>query len=272
MTLQKMYLVPADASPPPPQNKSRKLKRKTSGSYDKWVQFRENMKEREAKQAMQLKSIAEILKKVLPDTTSRAAFIREVLPASSVDEHITPQRQQDFEMAGPSGTLLLKRKSTTSTTQTESDYDVDDDDVARVKEEEDMLGHVTAPYNGPFLDTQYGIRKEGDIFKIGDSTVSVDSLGDITIKGKQYRGTEGLWELLTRNKVKREKLTPSDYKTYKSILEKTNAHREHYEPGGNIQFSPGANYRRVIRRKLFGDTQQQQRGVESKLQPAWLKL
>jgi len=260
MTLQKMYLVPAGA-PPSPQNNSRKLKRRKPGAYDKWVRFRENMEEREAKQAMQLKSIAEILKKVLPDTTSRAAFIQEVLPSSSgVGTHITPPRQPKIELAGPSGTLLPKREP--------PDYD---DDTAHVKQEEDMSEHVTAPYNRPFLDTQYGIRKEGDIFKIGDSTVSVDSLGDITIKGKQYRGTEGLWELLTRNKVERDKIMPADYKKYKSILERTNAHKQQYGPGGNIQVSPGAQYLNVIRKKLFGDTRQR-RGVESKSQPAWLTL
>jgi hypothetical protein len=40
-----------------------------------------------------------------------------------------------------------------------------------------------------FLDTQYGICKDGDIFKIGDSPVVVDQDGDITIKEKEFRGS-----------------------------------------------------------------------------------
>jgi len=49
---------------------------------------------------------------------------------------------------------------------------------------------------GGFL-TQYGIRKHGDIFKISDSAVLVDQDGDMTIKEMEFRGSEGLWELLT---------------------------------------------------------------------------
>ena len=39
-------------------------------------------------------------------------------------------------------------------------------------------------YKRRFLDTQYDILKDGDIFKIGDSAVVVDQDGDITIKEK----------------------------------------------------------------------------------------
>ena len=61
-------------------------------------------------------------------------------------------------------------------------------------------------YKPRFLDTQCGIRKEGDTFKIGDSPVLVDQDGDITIKENEFRGSEGLWELLTRNNVNKEHL------------------------------------------------------------------
>ena len=45
-------------------------------------------------------------------------------------------------------------------------------------------------YKWRFLDIQYGIRKDGDIFKIGDSSVLVDQDGDITIKEKEFRGSD----------------------------------------------------------------------------------
>ena len=38
-------------------------------------------------------------------------------------------------------------------------------------------------YNRLHLDKQYGKCKDGDIFKIGNSAVVVDTDGDITIKG-----------------------------------------------------------------------------------------
>ena len=47
-------------------------------------------------------------------------------------------------------------------------------------------------YNRRFLDTQYGIRKVGDSFMIGDSAVHVDTDSDITIQGQEFRGTKRL--------------------------------------------------------------------------------
>ena len=42
------------------------------------------------------------------------------------------------------------------------------------------------------------MRKDGYVFKIGDSVVLVDQDGDIKIKEKKFRGSEEVWELLTR--------------------------------------------------------------------------
>lgn len=52
----------------------------------------------------------------------------------------------------------------------------------------DNVGYVSSLYLMPyiykrtFLDTLYGILKVGDIFKIGDIAVVVDTDGDITIR------------------------------------------------------------------------------------------
>ena len=56
----------------------------------------------------------------------------------------------------------------------------------------------------------------------------VDTGSDITIKGKEFRGKTGLWELLTRKTVDRKKITTDDLKKYKEILELTNAHLSDY--------------------------------------------
>jgi len=75
-----------------------------------------------------------------------------------------------------------------------------------------------------FFDTQYGIYKDGDIFKIRDAAVVVDTDGDIKFKEKEFRGSVSLWELLTRKKVNRQHVTSDDLRTYKKILLMTNAH------------------------------------------------
>ena len=73
-----------------------------------------------------------------------------------------------------------------------------------------------------FLDTQYVIRKDGDTFKIGDSPMLVDQDGDITIKEKEFRGSERLWELLKRKNVNKEHVTSDVLRKYKKILLLTN--------------------------------------------------
>jgi hypothetical protein len=51
-------------------------------------------------------------------------------------------------------------------------------------------------------------------------------------------------------------------KTYKSILQLTNAHLEGYEPSGNIQITKGSKFIEVIS-KLFPQTRR--RGLEKQL-------
>lgn len=75
------------------------------------------------------------------------------------------------------------------------------------------------------IDTVYGIRRESDgTFMIGDSPLSVDENGDVTVRGETYEGTEGLWELLTKTKVNRSLFTPHEMRSYKLILESTSGH------------------------------------------------
>jgi len=46
-------------------------------------------------------------------------------------------------------------------------------------------------YKRRFLDTQYGVRKDGDMFMIDDSSIVFDTVGDITIKERVFKG---LWD------------------------------------------------------------------------------
>jgi hypothetical protein len=101
---------------------------------------------------------------------------------------------------------------------------------------------------------------------IGNAPLSVDNGSNITIYDKHYNGTRGLWELLTRKTVNKSVVTAHDMKTYKSILQMTNAHLEGFKPSGNIQISKGNKFKDVIS-KLF--PQSRQRGIEQKLIQRW---
>jgi hypothetical protein len=80
--------------------------------------------------------------------------------------------------------------------------------------------------------------------------VTIDEEGNIYLNDKYFKGTEGLWDLLTCNKPNPDAITTNDYRKYKNIPHMTNAQLEQYEPGGNIHVSRGAKYRDVIS-KLF---------------------
>ena len=96
-----------------------------------------------------------------------------------------------------------KRESVREDNDTDDDYGDEflEEDAKRFGIEN--VGPVGSPYLMPYvykrllLDTQFGVRKDGDILKIGDSPVLVDHENDITIKEKEFRGSEKLWELLT---------------------------------------------------------------------------
>ena len=81
---------------------------------------------------------------------------------------------------------------------------------------------------------------------IGDSVLTADDTTDISINGKNFKGNQGLWELLTRKNVTRGVMTAEDLKRYKTILRLTNAHLQEYEPSGNLKTSRGPKFRRLF--------------------------
>ena len=94
------------------------------------------------------------------------------------------------------------------------------------KEGESNYGDLASSYFNPFLsprrhvvENHYGIRRYGDNFMIGDSIIRVDRESNFTIRGKHYKGTRGLRELLARKDVNSDMITESDLNKYKTILE-----------------------------------------------------
>ena len=109
-----------------------------------------------------------------------------------------------------------------------------------LKEEEDeRVGELAATFlNRPNLDTNFGIRKEGMSYYIGDKRVNIVN-NDIIFDGETIMGTPGLWELITsknpQNYDKKE-----DYAAYRYLLLKSNA--IHLDDDPNNRRAKG-NYR-----------------------------
>jgi len=90
--------------------------------------------------------------------------------------------------------------------------DIKDVDTSAVSECESRkyarksFGAIASPYLSSYvhksgiLDAEYGLRKVGDEFFIGNSDVTVDRYSDFYIRNKHFEGTRGLLELLTRKR------------------------------------------------------------------------
>jgi len=95
------------------------------------------------------------------------------------------------------------------------------------------------------------MRRDADgSFRIGNAEVVIDQDSNIFIKGKSYRGSRGLFQLLTRKKVDQSFITRRDLQSYKEILEATHGHLENNDPVEVMKTTRGAKFKDVIS-KLF---------------------
>ena len=249
------------------------------------------MQEEKMRRNMLIKTISDFLSKVLPaaDASTTASIKQQQLIPTKLEtpKSETPKRKTThipvrsiLSSASSSGTPTAEHWEAGPSTETVYATTPPSPSRAAIPEEDveeftrRNFGPTASPYmasyvyDRDFLDKQYGIRKEGEEYKIGDSAVTIDVHSDIYVKGKRFRGTEGLWELLTHKKPNVNIVTTDDYKKYKGILEMTNAHLEGYVPGGNIHISRGFKYKEIIS-KLFAPTRR--RGAESALRRHWVK-
>jgi len=174
-----------------------------------------------------MKAIADFLQRVLSELASSSSSHTEIEAKKKKKKQppqTPPLTSRHFEIGTQTDVVAIPSTSAAPAvyetpkprfTIGELSDDIDDDDVRDDNEdfvkgdtratgrERENVGSIASPYILPYvskrhrrrLDTRYGIRKEGDSYKMGDSTVLVDTYSDITIKGKEFRGTTGLWEL-----------------------------------------------------------------------------
>lgn len=93
----------------------------------------------------------------------------------------------------------------------------------------------------PTTDFTYGIKWEGDKMKLGRKYINIVD-DDIIIDGEEYKGTEGLWELLT--KTKPENYTSEDKKVYEDIMLIT---LPFIHEDGTIKANRGEKYKNIIK-------------------------
>lgn len=101
------------------------------------------------------------------------------------------------------------------------------------------------------FDQKYGVRHNPitEKFYIGDSALHIDG-SDVIVKGKKYKGTRGLYELLFKKYP--VNFTLEDEAVYKNIVLKTNAARRYYKSTNQIDGSKLEKYKRIIAPTISG--------------------
>ena len=95
------------------------------------------------------------------------------------------------------------------------------------------------------MDKSFGVKlKEGEFF-IGREQIMINN-DDIIIGDKLFRGTTGLWELITKLEPDASLYNDEDYKNYREILIDTNAIGSDSNPN-KPKASRGEKYRKIIK-------------------------
>lgn len=112
------------------------------------------------------------------------------------------------------------------------------------------LGAIGTRYLPKAHDSQFGIYydDESEQLKIGSATVTFD-FDDILVNDKRYRGTEGLWRLLTiKGFVNENAYTADDWRLYKDILLTTHTLHQKNDPTcRRPKASQGSKWKKLIR-------------------------
>ena len=134
--------------------------------------------------------LAKIPLPLLPTPPKLRRATQTEVPAPSVTASPLPTPMKEFKYE-PS------KEERVEEDDDDDEYDDDDnfvEDEAREYGRENE-GPVASVYLMPyvykrrFLDMQYGVRKDGDMFMIGDSPILDDTVGDITIKERVFKGS-----------------------------------------------------------------------------------
>ena len=78
-------------------------------------------------------------------------------------------------------------------------------------------------------DKVFGMVKKGKYYYIGDKPIKIKG-DNIVIGGKEYTGTEGLWELIISNDPQKGVITDEDFLNYGDLLKRTNTIYQNNDP------------------------------------------
>ena len=113
-----------------------------------------------------------------------------------------------------------------------------------------ILGKIAQDYLPRAHDNKFGLHwdKHVKLYKIGDAITGIDD-NDLIVDGIRYKGTHGLWRLLTyKDKPDDDFYSEEDLENYTKILWQTNAIYKNNDPSTNKpKSSRGDKYKNLIR-------------------------
>ena len=129
---------------------------------------------------------------------------------------------------------------------------------AEEEEEEDLdtsglyIGEIAEQYLRQFasrqeVDKTFGLYDKDGEFYIGNSPITISD-NNITVRGREYVGTPGLWELLIMREPDDSIYTDEDKSNYAEILHETSAMKHGNDPKSKKpKASRGFKYKTIIR-------------------------
>jgi len=168
------------------------------------------MGEADIRDKTRIKAIADFLQRLLPEPASSSSSHTETDAKKMKKKQPPPPPSRNFEVGTQTELVAIHSISAAALYETPKprltigeisddhidygeDVDVDfDKGDTRASGRGENVGSKASPYILPYLsnrrrrhlDTRYGNRKDGDSFKICDSTVLVDTDSESTIQGK----------------------------------------------------------------------------------------
>ncbi len=162
----------------------------------------------------------------------------------------------------------IKRGVKREAPSSDSDIDEGEEDKEAEEEEEEEYQLASNPLTEAFLDTfsddksrkakldtTFGLRKEGEEWKIGSKDVAIGPDDSMYVGDVSFSATPGFWSLVT-DKFPRN-YTKEDLSRYKELLHESNALYQEYDPETrHPRSSKSHKWKRILKRiwKEFTDT------------------
>ena len=117
--------------------------------------------------------------------------------------------------------------------------------IEMTEEEKTNLGPIATNALKKFLrrddaDKIYGLRDKNGKFYIGNKLAVIDN-NDLIVGKYEYKGTPGLWELITSKNPDKSKYEVEDLEIYAKLLIRSNALRRNYDPDNKRPLSSSGN-------------------------------